>query len=319
MAEEEINYASVVFKTNKQPAPVPAKTEEATVYSDVKERNQHQSDINGFSSDKKGYSRHKYQQLGFWLAIICIILLLGVTGILSYFSFRNPHQSELETLKDSQTNLLMVLHNLTDISKNLSSDNEYLRATINNLEGNLGNLTKQIQQLEEEKNNLTGKIQDMEAKQLELNLTQAQWSIDAYCPRVSEARKCSACEEGWYHFQSSCYVIINEPPARKTWAAAREECRGRSSDLAVITDEGMKRNISNNSWKSEGTSGYWIGLSVQSGKWMWVNGSELTESSWIEKTHASDQCAISVENDGLKAVSCDAENRWICGKKALSV
>ncbi|XP_038566404.1 CD209 antigen-like protein A isoform X5 [Micropterus salmoides] len=183
------------------------------------------------------------------------------------------------------------------------------------------NLTSQNQQLESQRNNLTEQIRNMETNWNELNVSRAQWSIDAYCPKPqNQNRQCKACQDGWLHSQSSCYGI-NDPDVsgQKTWEEARENCRGKISDLVVIADQTEKTFINDKSWGSSGTKGYWIGLRAEDGKWKWVDGSDLTENSWIQQPATNGQCVISVQREGWKSVSCGDRNRWICKKKALSL
>ncbi|KAK2909748.1 hypothetical protein Q8A73_007463 [Channa argus] len=116
----------------------------------------------------------------------------------------------------------------------------------------------------------------METKWKEDNVTRAQWSIDQYCPKYN-GRTCKACQQGWDNNQSSCYAVINaERLIQKTWEEAREDCRGKNSDLAVIVNEAQKKFTTDNSWKQAGISGYWIGLKVEDGRWKWVDGTNLT-------------------------------------------
>ncbi|KAK2845090.1 hypothetical protein Q5P01_011749 [Channa striata] len=159
----------------------------------------------------------------------------------------------------------------------------------------------------------------METKWKEDNVTRAQWSIDAYCPKGSNGRKCEACQNGWLYSTSSCYVINNAKNSnQKTWEEARENCRGKISDLAVIVNEAQKDFTTKNSWTITGISGYWIGLKVEDGRWKWVDGSNLTNDLWIEAP-VNGRCATSLAGGGWKSVSCGERNAWICGKKALSV
>ncbi|XP_045900381.1 CD209 antigen-like [Micropterus dolomieu] len=254
----------------------------------------------------------------------------------------NKLSSEKENLRRDHINLTEQLDNLTQdytvlISKiaNLSAENKNLTSQITKLSAEYQNLTSQITKLSAEYQNLTSQItklsaeyqnltsqnQQLETTENELNVSRAQWSIDAFCPKSkNQKRVCKACQDGWLHSQSSCYAINNpNDSGQKTWEKARENCRGKSSDLAVIVDETEKTFISNNSWGSSGTNGYWIGLRAEDGKWKWVNGSDPTENSWIQQPATNGQCVISVEKEGWKSVNCCDKNFWICKKKALSL
>ncbi|XP_062279184.1 CD209 antigen-like protein C [Scomber scombrus] len=176
-------------------------------------------------------------------------------------------------------------------------------------------LKTQNQQLETEKNNLTEQIRNIEN-----SVTVAQQIIDAYCPIRDGNRQCKPCLDDWLHHQSSCYAVHNPDTAgQKTWEEAREDCRGKKSDLAVIVNEDEKKFISDNSWNTAGLTGYWIGLRAEAEKWKWIDGSDLAEKSWMTQPANYDYCAISVKNQGWKSVSCGNKNGWICKKAPLSV
>ncbi|XP_040899640.1 natural killer cells antigen CD94-like [Toxotes jaculatrix] len=202
----------------------------------------------------------------------------------------------------------------------ISENNNKLNEEILNLTTRNQELETQNQELEKERNDFKEEIQNIQTEWNELNVTRAQWSIDAYCPKENNIRQCKACQKGWLEEQSSCYAI-NDPPSagQRNWEGALEDCRGKISDLAVVDNEQEKKYISDNSWGSSGDSGYWIGLRAEDGRWKWVDGRNLTESSWIQQPANNGQCVISVYNEGWKSVSCSDRNRWICEKAALSV
>ncbi|XP_035861819.1 C-type lectin domain family 4 member A-like [Sander lucioperca] len=117
---------------------------------------------------------------------------------------------------------------------------------------------------------------------------------------------------------SSCY-LINDPSEEKTWEEAREDCRGRSSDLVVVQSQSEQNVLSF-------YSGYWIGLRAEGGRWKWINGSDLTESvsGWIHEppSAADGQCVVYDMfkwRYGWRSESCAERRRWICKNKALSV
>ncbi|XP_017283982.1 C-type lectin domain family 12 member B-like [Kryptolebias marmoratus] len=182
-------------------------------------------------------------------------------------------------------------------------------------------LTAEIQNLKEQnqelQKNLTEQIEKMEETQNELNVSRAQWSIDKYCKQSTD-RKCEPCQKGWSPFQSSCYAYNNAAPSdQKTWEEARENCTGKISDLTAVADETEKSHVSSISFPGSGINGYWIGLKAVEGKWRWIDGSELTNNTWVNQPANENQCVISVKDQG--SVSCGDRMAWICEKKALSV
>ncbi|KAI4790988.1 hypothetical protein KUCAC02_034275 [Chaenocephalus aceratus] len=185
------------------------------------------------------------------------------------------------------------------------------------LSGHHAELDSRVQELETRENNLKQQIQNMTTKWNELSISRAQWSIDEYCLGNTD-EKCKPCQKGWSLTQPSCYVYHDaQYPNQKTWEEAREDCSGKNSDLAVARDSVEKKAID---VYSHGSRGYWIGLRVEDGKWKWVDGSDLTERSWIAVPDPADgRCAVFYKNKIWSSVSCDRKHQWICQKKALSV
>uniref|UniRef100_UPI003AAA46B9 uncharacterized protein n=1 Tax=Centroberyx gerrardi TaxID=166262 RepID=UPI003AAA46B9 len=282
----------------------------------------------------------------------------GVVTVTSVISESNAE------LRENQTALLEANQHLTSLINNLTSANLQLKREKTNLEtnppliylsandelkkdhsnltiliGNLRrdkgilesrntNLTTENQQLKTEKSNLERRIENMTRERNELNLTRAQWSLDAYCPKKgsSQERQCGPCQKGWEHSLSSCYAIVNpDSSGQRTWEEARDDCRGKNSDLVIIGSLEEQELIYEHSWGiTDETSGYWIGLRNASGSWKWVDGSDLTEEYWIKPPSANAHCAISLQKTlekpkGWKAVDCTERNRWICEMNALSV
>ncbi|XP_039660914.1 C-type lectin domain family 10 member A-like isoform X2 [Perca fluviatilis] len=190
-------------------------------------------------------------------------------------------------------------------------------------------LTAEIQQLttvnlqlETQRNNLTERIQDMETNLNELNVSRAQWSIDAYCPKKTNGRQCNPCQKYWEHTGSNCYQYNDaDPPHQKTWEEAREDCRGKGSDLVVVHSQEEKNALNTYSVGSSGTNGYWFGLRAEGGRWKWIDGSDLTVSYWTPQPPppTDGQCVMSVQNNKWISVNCAEKKQWICIRKALSV
>ncbi|XP_035983810.1 C-type lectin domain family 4 member G-like [Fundulus heteroclitus] len=340
MAEEEVKYASVDIKTKKQPQ-AEAKDKKETVYDEVKvnkepdqaetvedaeyaevqkqtKRFQQTPDTTGPLSDKAAEKCRRYQQLACCFGILCVLLVLSIIGVCVYF-----HESTANEWKSYRKLLREKTHNLTELTsdyENLTIQFKNLTAASAALEKNITTLTKENQQLQTERKNLTEQIETMEKPWNEQNISRAQWSVDEYCPKENK-RNCSPCQKGWLLSQSSCYVVNNaEPPNQKTWEEAREDCRGKISDLTVVGDEAEKNFVKDNSWVNDNIKGYWIGLRAEGGKWRWIDGSDLTNQAWIQQQSAVDgQCVTSLQDREWRSMSCDEKNAWICEKKALSV
>ncbi|XP_034059777.1 C-type lectin domain family 12 member B-like isoform X2 [Gymnodraco acuticeps] len=320
--EEEVNYASVVFKAGNNPPPA-AKRGEETVYGEVKAQNE--------TKNEDSAGRRRFQHLACCLGILCVILLGGIIGVCVYLTL--IHESGPNELKENSS----LLANNTKLSlenANLTSDNKNLEDQLGNLtqaynvsERNVKDLSAGVQELttknkelENQKKNLKQKIQNLTTNWNELSISRAQWNIDSYCLGNAD-NKCQPCQKGWSLTEPSCYAYNDAQPAnQKTWEEARGDCRGKNSDLAVAHDSDEKIVIINKySPGSLGTNGFWIGLRVEDGKWKWVDGSDLTDSSWIVPP-TDGRCALFYKGRNTwSSVSCGEKHQWICQKKALSV
>ncbi|XP_030248730.1 CD209 antigen-like protein E isoform X2 [Sparus aurata] len=242
----------------------------------------------------------------------CWVILIIIMALRIYFTSVISAET---TQRNNQLNENLTI--LLEINLKLKNINHKLNTTVNNLMVQLDKLNKSCAALK--RNELPEKMQVME---IEFNVSRAQWSIDQYCPLKKGVRvQCYSCQTGWSQEKSRCYTAsLTLPDYQKTWDEAQADCKEKISELAVINNEREKESIIKMGWNNKDIGGYWIGLRVVLGKWMWVDGSELTDTSWIRRaTPPEGHCAISVQNQGLKSVSCGDRHAWICEKKALSL
>ncbi|XP_039662476.1 C-type lectin domain family 4 member G-like [Perca fluviatilis] len=278
----------------------------------------------------------------FPLIAVCWLILLVIMGLRIHFTSESnakltAENQQLEILMHLNSTLLAAHENLGRYCNNLTvqfdlltqnctvleSKIKDLTAVNQQLTADVQNLTTRSLQLETQRNNLTKQIQNMETNWNKLNVSRAQWSIDAYCPRENNARLCKACQEGWRLNQSTCYVVHDavSTSGHKTWEEAREVCRRESSDFVIVHNQEEQYALNYYSWFSTLTTGYWIGLRAEGWRWKWIDGSDLTVSHWTPQLPpaADGQCVMSVQNVGWRSVSCAEKKRWICKKKALYV
>ncbi|XP_077950475.1 uncharacterized protein LOC120814985 isoform X3 [Gasterosteus aculeatus] len=266
------------------------------------------------------------------LLAVCWILLLLIMGLRIYFSSVISEQNvklikENQQLMKENQQLMKENQQLMKENQQLMKENQELMKEIQELstEGKNTELKNVIQELKTEnqelKENFTKQITDLEDNWEKFNVSRAQWTIDSYCPAdTSKVRKCSACQKGWNETQKSCYVFHNSeaPPHLKTWEEARENCRGRGADLVVVHDEEEKNVIDEKITKLYVSNGYWMGLRVEGGTWKWIDGTDLTDASWIGPP-AEGHCAVSLPTRKWTSVKCDEKRTRICSQKALSV
>uniref|UniRef100_G3N5Y3 C-type lectin domain-containing protein n=1 Tax=Gasterosteus aculeatus aculeatus TaxID=481459 RepID=G3N5Y3_GASAC len=292
------------------------------------------------------------------LLAVCWILLLLIMGLRIYFSSVISEQNvklikenqqlmkenqqlmkENQQLMKENQQLMKENQQLMKENQELMKENQQLKTENQELMKENQELMKEIQELSTEgkntelknviqelktenqelKENFTKQITDLEDNWEKFNVSRAQWTIDSYCP-ADTMRTCSACQKGWNETQKSCIVLHNSeaPPHLKTWEEARENCRGRGADLVVVHDEEEKNVIDAKITHIPVSKGYWMGLRVEGGTWKWIDGTNLTDASWIGPP-AEGHCAVSLPTRKWTSVKCDEKRTRICSQKALSV
>ncbi|XP_030208284.1 uncharacterized protein LOC115540839 [Gadus morhua] len=114
--------------------------------------------------------------------------------------------------------------------------------------------------------------------------------------------------QGWLYFDQSLYFIST---TKKTWMASRDFCLNKDADLLVINskeEEGFVAKLE---------KGSWIGLQIAretKGIYKWVDGTNLTSSTWHLPIipYGYDACAVTA--DQLVMDPCASQNNWICEK-----
>ncbi|XP_034001768.1 natural killer cells antigen CD94-like isoform X6 [Trematomus bernacchii] len=301
--EEEVHYASGVFKAGNNPPPA-AKRAEETVYVEVKVQNETKNEAK--RGEETVYDEVKVQNETKNEAKRGEETVYGEVKV------------QKETKNEAKRGEETVYDNVKVQNETKNEDSAGHRR-FQHLACCLGILCVIllgiIIGLCVYRNNaeLYSRIQELETNWKEHNVSRAQWSIDSYCGQPGKTN-CQACQKGWQHTESSCYEYNNPKPRnQKTWQEAQEDCSGKNSNLAFEHDSEEKETINENSF------GYWIGLRVVNKKWEWVDGIDLTDSSWIAAP-VEGHCAVFYNGrDIWSSVSCDKRKQWICQKKALSV
>ncbi|XP_027033739.1 hepatic lectin-like isoform X2 [Tachysurus fulvidraco] len=110
---------------------------------------------------------------------------------------------------------------------------------------------------------------------------------------------------------------------KTSWSKAREECRSKGADLVIINSREEQEYISKTVIAEA-----WIGLhdTVQEGKWMWVDGTEVTKKFWWKGEpndyDGKEDCAATgsrFAKDELTTwadYSCETDLHAICEKTA---
>ncbi|TKS82625.1 C-type lectin domain family 17, member A [Collichthys lucidus] len=180
-------------------------------------------------------------------------------------------------------------------------------------------LETQNQKLKEEKNKLTARIQELE-KPWNQNIRQAQKSVDLYCPITNGERKCNPCMDQWTAKPPNCYAVNDGvAPNLRTWDSAQERCKEINSNLVVIANDQEKTSVDEAIWPELQDKTFWIGLRAENATWKWLDGSELTNNSWIQQPATVGQCALLHKNNTWTSEDCNKKYQWICHQKALTL
>ncbi|XP_070293393.1 CD209 antigen-like protein E [Salvelinus sp. IW2-2015] len=118
---------------------------------------------------------------------------------------------------------------------------------------------------------------------------------------------CHMCDEGWLHFESSCYFLSRD---RMNWDESRDECKKRGADLAIITNKPVQTFLT-----KKGNLMYWIGLRQRTRNWVWVNNTALGQSYWSGSNRQGD-CGLLTGKEpperSWSSASCDQYSFYIC-------
>ncbi|XP_038832585.1 C-type lectin domain family 10 member A-like isoform X3 [Salvelinus namaycush] len=128
-----------------------------------------------------------------------------------------------------------------------------------------------------------------------------------YFQQQSQVPACHMCDEGWLHFESSCYFLSRD---RMNWDESRDECKKRGADLAIITNKTVQTFLT-----KKGNLMYWIGLRQRTRNWVWVNNTALGQSYWSGSNRQGD-CGLLTGRDpperSWSSSSCDQYSFYIC-------
>ncbi|KAF3839113.1 hypothetical protein F7725_017830 [Dissostichus mawsoni] len=197
------------------------------------------------------------------------------------------------------TNLMRDIQNLKDQLGNLTQAYNVSESNNKNLSAGVQELKTRNHELETKTKNLTQQIQDMTTNWNVLSISRAQWSIDSYCLGYTD-KKCKACQKGWNTMSPAAMGIITlvllvGKPGKKLEKTAKERIQ-----IWLLHIIQLKRSLCvyyslmfkylttlslfsrQQSKKKALDKGYWIGLRVVNKQWKWVDGSNLTDSSWID-------------------------------------
>uniref|UniRef100_A0A8C2ZTD3 C-type lectin domain-containing protein n=1 Tax=Cyclopterus lumpus TaxID=8103 RepID=A0A8C2ZTD3_CYCLU len=236
------------------------------------------------------------------LAVLAVVLLAVDVGLGVYYN----------KLTDGQV--------ITDISIEVAK----LKASYNTI----------IQSRDEAKKQLARELGEQQLTKWEIMDDQIHIEISAlksHIPMLKEG--CRYCLPGWTFMNSACYYFtLSDDILRRSWNDAREFCKIRGSDLAVIDSREKHLAITSltngyNDPQNTGPRGFWIGLrdTEEEGTWKWLDGTRLTEGYWNDgepNNVGNEDCvATFLRSNPFKAwndAPCSYHLKWICQRPPRS-
>ncbi|KAJ3598167.1 hypothetical protein NHX12_001680 [Muraenolepis orangiensis] len=175
--------------------------------------------------------------------------------------------------------------------------------------------------LERRVEDLERRVEDLKRERDALNWTlnvitgMDNFEVNKYCPQ----KRCEPCRKNWVMFGSSCYFFSYE---WKSWSESQGFCRDSQAQLVIIETQAEQEFVANNTQTYSTDRGYWMGLSLKTDRWTWVDGSKLVTTYWEDDSPTSGAvCALSLKRvDRLaswRSARCYINNRWICESQAL--
>nr|XP_057909829.1 oxidized low-density lipoprotein receptor 1-like isoform X1 [Doryrhamphus excisus]XP_057909830.1 oxidized low-density lipoprotein receptor 1-like isoform X1 [Doryrhamphus excisus]XP_057909831.1 oxidized low-density lipoprotein receptor 1-like isoform X1 [Doryrhamphus excisus] len=308
MAEEELNYVTVKFKSHNDaviyedvwsshepPAPhhiiqeKPGDVEE--IYDDVRTKEKESDPRHIFQDNVEKVALHSPLNLAAaGLGIVCIILVSVIVALTLHLQgVMSAQQQE---------------------NANLTAENQQLLAQVAQLQGRAQELSRERDSL----NWTMGVILEYDV-----------FPVIGHCSNKVLAL-CKPCMEGWQLFHSKCYLFIHSDYYYewKNWQGSVDECRQRNAELLVINSQEEQEFVTNHTRKyNDDRHGYWMGLSKndKTYQWVWLHGENLTVTFWRSQVFSSRaNCALSQPSDSLmnwSKESCEMRNRFICQTDAL--
>uniref|UniRef100_A0A3Q2QRK3 Hepatic lectin-like n=1 Tax=Fundulus heteroclitus TaxID=8078 RepID=A0A3Q2QRK3_FUNHE len=168
--------------------------------------------------------------------------------------------------------------------------------------------------------------------QIKANLQSLTEENNALRRKLPGAEDEAFCEDGWVRFDGTCYYFSTN---RLSWEESRKSCREPGAELVTVDtreEQYFLRSVLNRKMKTFDDM-FWIGLtdSLEEGRWIWVDGSDLSESlqfwsqkepdNWTGENPAGEDCVrMGMEGGGVPMKNwydndCTSAQKRICEKK----
>ncbi|XP_022048934.1 CD209 antigen-like protein E [Acanthochromis polyacanthus] len=255
-------------------------------------------------------SLNHYKVLAVSLAVLGVILLAVDIGLGVYYHKLNDGAQIVTDISDEMVKLQTTYHNAVrrreEVKRQLAKEvSEH-----------------QVTKWELEHQSRRSKDYEKQAAKIQMEIA----VLKSHLPMLKEG--CRHCLPGWTFMNSVCYYLtLSDTTVRKSWMDAREFCKKRGGDLAVIDSReehlALAELINNyhDFTRPISQSGYWIGLRdvEEEGIWKWLDGKRLIDGYWNEgepnNINNEDCAAMYPRNNPFRAwndAPCSYNLKWIC-------
>ncbi|XP_067386090.1 killer cell lectin-like receptor subfamily B member 1B allele C [Emydura macquarii macquarii] len=124
---------------------------------------------------------------------------------------------------------------------------------------------------------------------------------------------CKLCPTDWRLRGDKCYWVSRDS---KTWSESCADCSARGSQLLVIRD---REELEFLKYLTQGTSEFWVGLSVPSPQkaWVWLDGFRLNLTRFPGLGQAEENSCGTLKGNQIRSDSCSSVFQWICQRDAV--
>ncbi|XP_072314818.1 asialoglycoprotein receptor 1-like [Eucyclogobius newberryi] len=237
-----------------------------------------------------------------WMVPVLVSTIVLV--LIIAFGFSNSGlSSRISLMEETVLNLSLSLTDAQKDNKDAAKDVQRLRFSVESNKDLLGSVAESVKQL----------------AALEV-LTKTVASLKCAIEQIVHNRTVASgcCPLGWDSFGTSCFFFSKQA---STWHDARDWCHAHQSQLLILR---LDKDWEYVDIHAAGTF-YWVGLSDESGKWEWVNGTPYTmdrrrwrpgqPDNWSGHGLGAqtEDCAHLHSEGRLNDLHCSSRLRFICG------
>ncbi|XP_028974319.2 ladderlectin isoform X1 [Esox lucius] len=152
-----------------------------------------------------------------------------------------------------------------------------------------------------------------EVQALEGNLNDSEAEIEDAGPQVVFTTVRMFCPDGWFNYESKCYIFVNTP---LSWFEAEKHCNEFGASLASTGSSSEYRYLQQIT-RTANRASAWIGGFYLQGSWLWIDRSGMYYTNWhTQSSPASCSCMYlqSTVGQGWRNAACGAGYPFICVK-----